>query len=159
KGFSLELLIGKVVNKIEKRLGSTPSFRMGTPTAVITVRGTRFSVEVTKKQRTEVEVFEDLVEVEGIGTVDLHQALEHLHLGALLFGYLNRKPRATNRDHCGRSAHSERRRTAEALLNFVDHLADQQFEGESLVLIGGLQHHLAVGFHQHLVAVRKTQQE
>jgi len=69
KGFSLELLIGKVVNKIEKRLGSTPSFRMGTPTAVITVRGTRFSVEVTKKQRTEEEVFEGLVEVEGIGTV------------------------------------------------------------------------------------------
>ena len=67
KGFSLELLIGKVVNKIQKRLGSTPSFRMGTPTAVITVRGTRFSVEVNKKQRTEVDVFEGLVEVEGIG--------------------------------------------------------------------------------------------
>jgi hypothetical protein len=67
KGFSLELLIGKVVNKIQKRLGSTPSFRMGTPTAVITVRGTRFSVEVSNKQRTEVDVFEGLVEVEGIG--------------------------------------------------------------------------------------------
>jgi hypothetical protein len=67
KGFSLELLIGKVVNKIQKRLGSTPSFRMGTPTAVITVRGTQFSVEVNKKQRTIVEVFEGLVEVEGIG--------------------------------------------------------------------------------------------
>jgi FecR-like protein len=69
KGFSLELFLGKVVNKIQKRLGSTPSFRMGTPTAVITVRGTRFSVEVTKKERTEVDVFEGLVEVEGIGAV------------------------------------------------------------------------------------------
>jgi hypothetical protein len=69
QGFSLELLIGRVVNKIQKRLGSTPSFRMGTPTAVITVRGTRFLVEVNKKQRTQVDVFEGLVEVEGIGTV------------------------------------------------------------------------------------------
>lgn len=69
KGFSLELLLGKVVNKIQKRLGSTPPFRMGTPTAVITVRGTRFSVEVNNKQRTSVEVFEGVVEVEGIGTL------------------------------------------------------------------------------------------
>lgn len=69
KGFSLELLLGKVVNKIQKRLGTTPSFRMGTPTAVITVRGTRFSAEVNKKQRTTVEVFEGLVEVEGIGAL------------------------------------------------------------------------------------------
>jgi hypothetical protein len=69
KGFSLELLIGKVVNKIQKRLGSTPSFRMGTPTAVITVRGTRFSVDVNKRLRTQVDVFEGLVEVEGLGMV------------------------------------------------------------------------------------------
>jgi len=40
---------------------------MGTPTAVITVRGTRFSVEVGKKQKTSVEVFEGLVEVGGFG--------------------------------------------------------------------------------------------
>jgi hypothetical protein len=51
--------------KIQKRLGNTPSFRMGTPTAVITVRGTRFSVEVNKKQKTSVEVYEGLVEVSG----------------------------------------------------------------------------------------------
>jgi len=40
---------------------------MGTPTAVITVRGTRFSVEVNKKQKTSVEVFEGFVEVGGFG--------------------------------------------------------------------------------------------
>jgi ferric-dicitrate binding protein FerR (iron transport regulator) len=66
KGFYFELLIGKVVNKIQKRLGNTPSFRMGTPTAVVTVRGTRFEVEVTKKLRTYVVVYEGLVEVAGL---------------------------------------------------------------------------------------------
>src|SRR4029077_3554693 len=65
KGYWLELLLGKINAKIQKRLGNTPSFRMGTPTAVITVRGTRFSVEVDKKERTQVEVFEGLVEVAG----------------------------------------------------------------------------------------------
>jgi hypothetical protein len=66
KGFYLELLIGKVLNKIQKRLGNTPSFRMGTPTAVVTVRGTRFEVEVTKKLKTYVAVYEGLVEVAGL---------------------------------------------------------------------------------------------
>jgi hypothetical protein len=40
---------------------------MGTPSAVITVRGTRFSVRVDKKGRTTVQVFEGTVEVEGLG--------------------------------------------------------------------------------------------
>jgi len=65
KGYWLELLLGKISAKVQKRLGNAPSFRMGTPTAVITVRGTRFSVDVDKKQRTSVEVFEGLVEVAG----------------------------------------------------------------------------------------------
>jgi hypothetical protein len=39
---------------------------MGTPSAVITVRGTRFSVEVTKKRKTYVEVFEGLVDMAGM---------------------------------------------------------------------------------------------
>jgi FecR-like protein len=65
RGDYLELLIGKILAKIQKRLGNAPSFRMGTPTAVITVRGTRFSVEVNKKQKTSVEVFEGIVEVAG----------------------------------------------------------------------------------------------
>jgi ferric-dicitrate binding protein FerR (iron transport regulator) len=65
KGYWLELLLGKINAKVQKRFGNSPSFRMGTPTAVITVRGTRFAVEVDKKERTQVEVFEGLVEVAG----------------------------------------------------------------------------------------------
>jgi hypothetical protein len=66
KGFSLELFIGQIIVKVQKRLGASPSFRMGTPSAVITVRGTRFSVEVNKKKKTYVNVFEGLVEVQGL---------------------------------------------------------------------------------------------
>jgi hypothetical protein len=69
KGFYLELFIGKVVNKVQKRLGNTPSFRMGTPTAVVTVRGTRFEVEVTKKPQTFVVVYEGVVEVAGLAGI------------------------------------------------------------------------------------------
>lgn len=65
KGYWLELLLGKINAKVQKRLGNAPSFRMGTPTAVITVRGTRFSVDVDKKEHTYVEVYEGLVEVTG----------------------------------------------------------------------------------------------
>lgn len=65
KGYWFELLMGKISAKVQKRLGSSPSFKMGTPTAVITVRGTRFSVDVDKKERTRVEVYEGLVEVSG----------------------------------------------------------------------------------------------
>ena len=66
KKYFLELLLGKVVATIRKRLSDTPSFRMGTPTAVITVRGTRFEVDVTKEKRTYVEVYEGVVEVAGL---------------------------------------------------------------------------------------------
>src|SRR5437016_4217639 len=69
KGYWLELLLGKITAKVQKRLGNSPSFRMGTPTAVITVRGTRFAVEVNKKQRTFVEVYEGLVEVQGFPSI------------------------------------------------------------------------------------------
>lgn len=65
KGYWFELLLGKINAKVQKRLGNAPSFRMGTPTAVITVRGTRFSVDVDKKEHTHVEVYEGLVEVAG----------------------------------------------------------------------------------------------
>lgn len=66
RGYYLELLIGKILAKVRKHLGESPSFRMGTPTAVITVRGTRFEVDVTKKQKTYVEVFDGVVEVAGL---------------------------------------------------------------------------------------------
>ena len=66
KGFFLELLLGRTLVKVQKRVNETPSFRMGTPSAVITVRGTRFEVEVNRKQKTYVDVFEGIVEVEGL---------------------------------------------------------------------------------------------
>ncbi|HMK22171.1 MAG TPA: FecR family protein [Terriglobales bacterium] len=65
KGYWFELLLGRINAKVQKRLGNAPSFRMGTPTAVITVRGTRFSVDVDKKEHTYVEVYEGVVEVAG----------------------------------------------------------------------------------------------
>ncbi len=64
--FSLELFLGKVITKIKKRLGAEPGFRMGTPTAVITVRGTEFLTNVDKKGKTEVFVYEGVVQVQGI---------------------------------------------------------------------------------------------
>jgi hypothetical protein len=67
KGNFLEQLIGKIVAKITKRAGNEPPFKMGTPSAVITVRGTHFEVEVTRKQKTFVQVYEGLVQVEGLG--------------------------------------------------------------------------------------------
>jgi ferric-dicitrate binding protein FerR (iron transport regulator) len=68
QGNFLQLFLGNIMAKVQKRLGDAPSFRMGTPTAVITVRGTRFSVEVTKKNKTIVKVYEGLVEVVGFAT-------------------------------------------------------------------------------------------
>ncbi len=66
-GHFLQMFLGEILANIKKRLGETPPFRMGTPSAVITVRGTRFSVQVDKKGRTTVQVFEGIVEVEGLG--------------------------------------------------------------------------------------------
>lgn len=37
----LELLLGKIRAAVRKRMQGAPSFRLGTPTAVITVRGTQ----------------------------------------------------------------------------------------------------------------------
>ena len=65
-GSYLELLLGKLLAKVTKRLGQEPPFRMGTPTAVITVRGTYFGVEVTKKNKTYVQVYDGVVEVYGL---------------------------------------------------------------------------------------------
>jgi hypothetical protein len=62
-GNFLQVLLGKIVAKVQKRMNNAPSFRMGTPTAVITVRGTRFEVDVDRKGKTFVEVFEGVVEV------------------------------------------------------------------------------------------------
>lgn len=62
-GHFFDLLLGKILAKVQKRTNHAPSFKMGTPTAVITVRGTRFQVSVNKDEKTYVEVYEGLVEV------------------------------------------------------------------------------------------------
>jgi hypothetical protein len=62
-----EVLVGKIRAAVKKRLQGAPSFRLGTPTAVITVRGTQFEVAVKKNLSTEVTVYEGLVEVAGVG--------------------------------------------------------------------------------------------
>ncbi len=63
----LELLLGKIRAAVKKRLQGQPNFRLGPPTAVITVRGTQFEVDVNKKLATSVVVYEGLVEVVGVG--------------------------------------------------------------------------------------------
>ncbi len=68
RGYYLELLLGKIMAQVQKRFGNAPSFKMGTPTAVITVRGTRFSVAVSKKNKTTVDVYEGVVAVAGFGS-------------------------------------------------------------------------------------------
>jgi hypothetical protein len=62
----LQLLLGRVHAEIQKRLGGTPGFQIGTPSAVISVRGTRFDVEVNQHGITEVDVEEGVVELDGL---------------------------------------------------------------------------------------------
>jgi hypothetical protein len=64
---SLGILIGRIRAYIRKRTGGAPPFQMGTPSAVIAVRGTRFDVEVNRHGVTEVDVFDGLVEVANPG--------------------------------------------------------------------------------------------
>ena len=67
---ALEIVLGRVRAYIRKRTGGAPSFQMGTPSAVIAVRGTRFDVEVNGHGVSEVDVFDGLVEVAGTGVAD-----------------------------------------------------------------------------------------
>lgn len=60
---TLQIIIGRVRAYIRKRTGGAPPFQMGTPSAVIAVRGTRFDVEVNASRVSEIDVFEGLVEV------------------------------------------------------------------------------------------------
>jgi len=60
---TLQIMLGKVRAFIRKRTGGAPPFQMGTPSAVIAVRGTRFDVEVNSTGVSEVDVFDGLVEV------------------------------------------------------------------------------------------------
>ncbi|HEV2175578.1 MAG TPA: FecR family protein [Terriglobia bacterium] len=62
-----ELMLGRIRAYIKKRTGGAPPFQLGTPSAVIAVRGTRFDVEVNLHNVTEVDVFDGLVEVSAAG--------------------------------------------------------------------------------------------
>lgn len=62
----LQLLLGRIHAEIQKHLGGTPGFQIGTPSAVISVRGTRFDVEVNEHGITEVDVEEGVVELDGL---------------------------------------------------------------------------------------------
>ncbi len=62
----IELSIGRIRTQIQKHLGGTPAFQMGTPSAVISVRGTRFDVEVNHHGVTEVDVEEGVVQLDSV---------------------------------------------------------------------------------------------
>lgn len=61
-----QLLMGRVRTQIQKRLNGAPAFQIGTPSAVISVRGTKFDVEVDRRGFTEVDVQEGVVELEAV---------------------------------------------------------------------------------------------
>ncbi|HEY6967978.1 MAG TPA: FecR family protein [Candidatus Angelobacter sp.] len=66
----LQLFLGRIKAEIQKRLGGSPPFQIGTPSAVISVRGTRFYVDVNRHNETQVSVEEGEVELanaQGIG--------------------------------------------------------------------------------------------
>ncbi len=58
-----DLLIGKLRAVVTKRSTGSPSFELGTPSAVVAVRGTQFDVLVNFRQVTEVDVQQGIVEV------------------------------------------------------------------------------------------------
>lgn len=61
-----QMVIGRVRTSIQKRMGGSSAFQIGTPSAVISVRGTKFDVEVDRRGFTEVDVEEGTVELEGL---------------------------------------------------------------------------------------------
>lgn len=61
----LQLLLGKIHTEIQKHLGGTPPVKIGTPSAVISVRGTKFDVEIDRREVTEVDVEEGAVELDS----------------------------------------------------------------------------------------------
>ena len=60
-----QLLLGRIRAIITKHTGGAPPFELGTPSAVIAVRGTEFELDVNRRQETEVDVVEGVVEVTG----------------------------------------------------------------------------------------------
>ena len=64
---TLDIALGRIRAYIRKRTGGALPFQMGTPSAVIAVRGTRFDVEVNARGVSEIDVFDGLVEVAASG--------------------------------------------------------------------------------------------
>lgn len=62
-----QILFGRIRAFVSKQTGGSGPFQLGTPSAVIAVRGTEFEIEVNRLRVTEVDVFEGLVEVSGRG--------------------------------------------------------------------------------------------
>lgn len=62
----VQMLFGRVRAEIQKHLGGSPGFQIGTPSAVISVRGTRFEVEVNRQGVTEVDVHEGVVQLDSV---------------------------------------------------------------------------------------------
>jgi hypothetical protein len=65
----LQLIIGRIRTEVQKRMGGAAPFQIGTPSAVISVRGTRFLVEVNRHNVTEVDVEEGVVEIESVSGI------------------------------------------------------------------------------------------
>jgi hypothetical protein len=73
----LQLWLGRIRVSIQKRVNRSPAFEIGTPSAVISVRGTRFTVQVDRHNVTRVDVEEGVVELKnakGIGAAVLLKA-------------------------------------------------------------------------------------
>jgi hypothetical protein len=62
----LRMIIGKIRVEVQRRLDGAPGFEIGTPSAVISVRGTRFLVEVNRRGVTEVDVEQGWVELRAL---------------------------------------------------------------------------------------------
>jgi hypothetical protein len=72
----INLMLGKVRFYIQKFGGKPNPYQVGTPTALIAVRGTTFEVNVDDASFTEVRVFEGRVAVESVGLPDREVILE-----------------------------------------------------------------------------------
>lgn len=71
-----ELILGRLRAVVTKRFTGTPSFQLGTPSAIVAVRGTRFEVEVNPHGVTEVDVEQGIVQVTARYATDRYVTLE-----------------------------------------------------------------------------------
>lgn len=71
-----EFLLGRLRAIVTKRFTGTPSFQLGTPSAIVAVRGTQFEVEVNAHKVTEVDVEQGVVQVTSRNAPDRFVILE-----------------------------------------------------------------------------------